>query len=135
MDSNPHDPGNYHRLNADGSRSGDLLENTRECIDKSVSVRLKAKTGLARTITPPAREIQVESLVVAYAGVLGGAAFGRRRCSSCTRTRPALVLRVPEPIFCLLGAMLMVACVQETTVYIYTGLLSYLLSANALYCR
>lgn len=46
MGSNPRDPGNYHRLNADGSRSNDLLKKTGEYIHKSVRVRLEAKTGL-----------------------------------------------------------------------------------------
>ena len=46
MGSKPRDPGNYHRLNPDGTRSSDLLQNTGECIHKSVGVRLKAKTGL-----------------------------------------------------------------------------------------
>ena len=47
MGSKPRDPGNYHRLNPDGTRSSDQLQNTGECIHKSVGVRLKAKTGLA----------------------------------------------------------------------------------------
>lgn len=46
MGSSPRDPGNYHRLNADGSRSNDLLEKTCEYIHKSVRVRLEAKTEL-----------------------------------------------------------------------------------------
>lgn len=47
MGSNPRDPGNYHRLNADGSRSNDLLEKACEYIHKSVRLRREAKTGLA----------------------------------------------------------------------------------------
>ena len=40
------DPGNYHRLNNDGTHSSDLLQNTNEVIHKSVRVRVEAKTGL-----------------------------------------------------------------------------------------
>ena len=40
------DPGNYHRLNAEGARSTDLLENTCEYIHKSFRVHLEAKTSL-----------------------------------------------------------------------------------------